>query len=80
MMITLSQSVGDSPKSARVAIVLQSLCSPNEDFGNPKNILDRLFGHFFKGVSTRFGRLLLENVLKTMVQNAFRVSKIVWGA
>jgi hypothetical protein len=30
---------------------------------------------------TRFGRLLLENVLKTMVQNAFRVSKIfVWGA
>jgi hypothetical protein len=56
------------------------LPTPNEDFGNPKNILDRLFGHYFKGVSTRFGLLLLENVLKKMVQNAFRVSKIfVWG-
>jgi hypothetical protein len=43
--------------------------APNEDFGNPKNILDRLFGHYFKGVSTSFGRLLLENVLKKMVQN-----------
>ncbi len=47
-----------------------TLCSPNEDFGNPKNILDRLFGHYFKGVSTSFGRLLLENVLKKMVQNS----------
>jgi hypothetical protein len=63
------------------SIILQSVCSPNEDFGNPKNILDRLFGHYFKGVSTSFGRLLLEKVLKKMVQNAFRVSKIfVWGA
>jgi hypothetical protein len=34
-----------------------NVCSPNDDFGNPKNILDRLFGHYFKGLSTRFGRL-----------------------
>ncbi len=49
-------------------IILPSLCSPNEDFGKPKSILDHLFGHYFKGVSTRFGLRLLENVLKTTVR------------
>ena len=46
-------------------IILQSLCSPNEDFRKPKNISDRRFEHFFKGVSTRFGRRLLENKVVT---------------
>ncbi len=36
------------------------LCSPNEDFQKPKNISDRRFEHFFKGLSTRFGLRLLE--------------------
>ncbi len=33
---------------------------PNEDFRKPKNISDRRFEHFFKGVSIRFGPRLLE--------------------
>ena len=60
-------------------IILQSLCSPNEDFRNPKHISDRSFEHFFNGASTRFWLRLLEKVLKTTVRNVFRVSKIfVW--
>jgi hypothetical protein len=48
-------------------------------FSKTENISDRRFEHFFKGLSTRFGRRLLEKVLKTTVRNVFRFSKIfVW--
>ncbi len=65
------------------SIILQGLCPtpqerrrPNEDFRNPKNISDRRFEHFFKGVSARFGLVLLEKVLKATVRNVFRFSKL----
>jgi hypothetical protein len=62
-------------------IVLQSLCSPNEDFGNPESILDHRFEHIFKQESPKTSTHTLEKVLKQAVQNVFRVSKIfVWGA
>jgi hypothetical protein len=59
----------------------ETLCSPNEDFGNPESILDHRFEHIFKQESPKTSTHTLEKVLKQAVQNVFRVSKIfVWGA
>jgi hypothetical protein len=55
------------------------LCSPNEDFRKPKNISDRRFEHFFKGVSIRFGPRLLEKCSKRRSEMFFGFLKSSFG-
>jgi hypothetical protein len=60
---------------------IRILCSPNEDFGGPTNVWERIFEALFKGVSTRFGLRYFEITSKMRSKMFVRTSKIfVWGA